>query len=163
MSVSPSSESFREAMSRLAGAVQIITSDGPLGRAGLAATAVCSVTDNPPTLLICLNRTGSATGPLLGNKFFNVNMLNADQLDVASAFGGKRGMDERFATGAWSVGSNGAPVLAGCPVVFECTIAETIEQGSHTVIFGRVGNVLLGGAPFSPCLYFNRSYHSLPC
>ena len=47
---------FREAMSRLGAAVHVITTDGPSGKTGFTATAVCSVSDAPPTLLVCLNR-----------------------------------------------------------------------------------------------------------
>ena len=53
-------QDYRDAMARLAAAVNIITTDGPSGRAGFTATAVCSVTDEPPTLLVCLNRSASA-------------------------------------------------------------------------------------------------------
>lgn len=51
---------YRNAMARLGAAVNIVTTDGVAGRAGFAATAVCSVSDNPPTLLVCLNRNASA-------------------------------------------------------------------------------------------------------
>ena len=52
-------QSFRDAMSTLAAAVNVVTTDGPGGRAGFTATAVCSVCDEPPTLLVCLNRGAS--------------------------------------------------------------------------------------------------------
>ncbi len=54
---------FRDAMSSLAAAVNVITTDGPHGRAGFTATAVCSVTDQPPTLLVCITAVHRCTRP----------------------------------------------------------------------------------------------------
>lgn len=54
---------FRDAMASLSAAVNIVTTDGPAGRCGITATAVCSVTDTPPTLLVCINRN-SAMNPV---------------------------------------------------------------------------------------------------
>src|SRR6478672_3616579 len=92
---------FREAMSRLGAAVHVITTDGPAGKTGFTATAVCSVSDAPSTLLVCLNR-GSTSMPILrGNGVFCVNTLRAGDEIVADTFAGrtKVAREARFDTG----------------------------------------------------------------
>ena len=110
---------FRNAMSRLGAAVNIITTDGAAGRAGFTASAVCSVTDEPPTLLICLNRTASVYPAFRANGVLCVNVLGAGQRALSSVFGGKTPMDERFAGSQWErcpwlPSSPGAPVSLCC-------------------------------------------------
>src|SRR6266850_2849857 len=82
---------FREAMSRLGAAVHVVTTAGPAGKTGFTATAVCSVSDAPPTLLVCLNRK-SAGGPMMReNGVFCVNTLGADAEALADMFAGRTG------------------------------------------------------------------------
>ena len=100
-------------MSRLGAAVHVVTTAGPAGKTGFTATAVCSVSDAPPTLLVCLNRRNH-TGPILReNKVFCVNTLGAECESVADIFAGRTGavMDERFLKGAWTTLKTGAPLL----------------------------------------------------
>src|SRR4030081_80227 len=93
---------FREAMSRLGAAVHVVTTAGPAGKTGFTATAVCSVSDAPPTLLVCLNRK-SAGGPMMReNGVFCVNTLGADAEAIADMFAGRTGAqsEARFQLGA---------------------------------------------------------------
>src|SRR6266705_668736 len=104
---------FREAMSRLGAAVHIVTTDGPAGRAGVTATAVCAVSDQPATLLVCLNRRSRTAAMLHGNGMLCVNTLGADQEALADAFAGRTGTlpEERFQVGEWLALKTGSPVL----------------------------------------------------
>src|SRR5580704_14113606 len=101
---------FREAMSRLGAAVHVITTDGPGGKAGTTATAVCSVSDAPPTLLVCLNRRSHTNSAVLQNGVFCVNTLRHDGVEIADLFAGRTGVrgEERFATGEWTVLTTGS-------------------------------------------------------
>ena len=150
---------FRDAMCRLGAAVHVVTTAGPGGKTGFTATAVCSVSDAPPTLLVCLNRR-SEGGPILReNKVFCVNTLGADCEALADVFAGRTGAAkaERFAVGRWSTLNTGAPVLAGAVVAFDCRVIEIRAVASHNVIFGAVVNIWLGAA--GPALvYHNRAY-----
>jgi flavin reductase len=94
---------FREAMSRIGAAVHVVTTDGALGRAGATMTAVTSVSDAPPTLLVCINRTGRLAAVLRGNGVFCVNTLVAGQEGLADVFAGRGGLDHeaRFGHGGW--------------------------------------------------------------
>lgn len=98
-------QTFRDAMSCMGAAVNIITTDGPAGRAGFTASAVCSVTDTPPTLLVCLNRGASVWPVFNENRTLCVNTLSAGQEPLSNLFGGKTPMEHRFAAGTareWS-------------------------------------------------------------
>jgi flavin reductase len=149
---------FRDAMSQVGAAVHVVTTDGPGGKAGFTATAVCSVSDNPPLLLVCLNRKSGSGRILERNKVFCVNTLRADSEPVADVFAGRTGAvkDERFVTGAWSILKTGAPALDTAVVAFDCQVVDIRLMGSHNVIFGAVVEVRIGAGP--ALVYHNRSY-----
>lgn len=156
--VSP--EEFKQGMACLAGAVNIVTTDGPAGRAGFTATAVCSVTDSPPTLLVCLNRGSSAAAAVLENGVLCVNTTGPGHQDAAMRFGGKTPMDERFDHAEWTRGLSGAPVLSDAVVSFDCHITERQAVGTHEVLFCEVVAVTCDTtAPASA--YFGRGFHAL--
>jgi len=150
---------FREAMSRLGAAVHVVTTAGAAGKTGFTATAVCSVSDTPATLLVCLNRR-SNSGPLLAqNGVFCINTLGAGEEKLADLFAGRSGvkLHERFSLGEWTTLKTGAPVLASAVVAFDCRTVEIKAVASHNVIFGVVEAVRLG--PGGPALvYHDRIY-----
>ena len=153
---------FREAMSRLGAAVHVVTTAGPGGKTGFTATAVCSVSDAPPTLLACVNRRSQGAPALRDNGVFCVNTLGADAEVIADVFAGRTGVvqTERFATGEWITLQTGAPVLATAVVAFDCRVLEIKAVASHNVIFGAVEAVRLG--PAGPALaYHDRAYKRL--
>lgn len=154
-------DAYREAMARVASAVHLVTTDGPGGRAGFTASAVCSVSDAPPTLLVCINRTSSAYAAVSANAALCVNTLSAEQQGVANAFGGRTPMDDRFATATWHTGASGVPVLDGALAALDCRIVRREGVGTHDVLFCEV--VGLGEpADADALLYADRRYHSLP-
>ena len=119
---------YRNAMALLGGAVSIITSDGPGGRTGFTATAVCSVTDQPPTLLVCLNRASSAYAAVRANGVLCVNVLHNEHEDLSRLFGGKTPMAERFATASWSVLKTGAPALDNGLACLDCATVQVSSR-----------------------------------
>lgn len=131
-------QAFRDAMARLGAAVNIITTDGPAGRAGFTASAVCSVTDTPPTLLVCLNRSTSVWSVFDANRQLCVNTLAAGQEALSSLFGGKTPVAERFQVAQWRRGVTGSPMLEGALISFDCRISEITRVGTHDVLFCEV-------------------------
>ncbi|GAA5236508.1 pyrimidine utilization flavin reductase protein F [Verticiella sediminum] len=156
----PPREEYRNAMARLGAAVSIITTDGPAGRAGFTASAVCSVTDEPPTLLVCLNRSASVYAAFKENGVLCVNALAAGQQALSSLFGGKTPMAERFAAANWGSRLTGSPVLAGAAVSFDCRVADVARVGTHDVLFCEVRAVATGSTPHG-LIYFERRYHDI--
>jgi len=150
---------FREAMSRLGAAVHVITTAGPGGKTGVTATAVCSVSDAPPTLLMCLNQRSQTNPVVVENGVFCVNTLGDGGAEIADIFAGRTGVrgSDRFATGDWTVLATGSPVLSSAVVAFDCRIIEVRAVASHNVFFGAVEAVRLG--PGGPALvYHERAY-----
>jgi flavin reductase len=150
---------FREAMSRLGAAVHVITTAGPGGKTGATATAACSVTDAPPTLLMCLNRKSQTNPVVIENGVFCVNTLGATEAEIADLFAGRTGVmgSDRFSKGEWTTLSTGSQVLTSAVVAFDCRIVEVRSVGSHNVFFGAVQAVRLG--PQGPALvYHERAY-----
>ncbi|MDR6100526.1 flavin reductase [Agrobacterium larrymoorei] len=151
---------FRNAMAKMGAAVNIITTDGPGGKAGFAASAVCSVTDTPPTLLICLNRSSSVFETFQTNKALCVNTLGGDHEKLSSLFGGKTPVEERFAAARWERGLTGAPLLTDSVVSFDCIVSESVDVGTHKVLFCRVVAIHEGGA-VEALIYYQRGYHRI--
>src|SRR5471032_1548054 len=87
---------YRDAMAHIGSAVNIITTDGPAGRAGFTASAVCSVTDSPPTLLVCLNRSASVYPVFKENQVLCVNTLADCHESLSNLFGGKTSMEQQI-------------------------------------------------------------------
>src|SRR3984957_14151621 len=125
--------SYRAGMARLGAAVHVVTSDGVAGKAGIAASAVCSVTDSPPTLLVCVNQQSSAHNALIENGVLCVNTLGASHEALSRKFGAGVSVEERFAGTVWSTLKTGAPVLDGAIVSFDCKVIDTVCQGTHRV------------------------------
>jgi flavin reductase len=155
-----SRERFRNAMARLGAAVNVITTDGPGGLAGFTASAVCSVTDAPPTLLVCLNRNASASPAVHANLALCVNVLSEGQREISNLFGGKTPMEQRFAAADWSKTATGARRLEGAMVAFDCRIVNVVDVGTHAVLICEVVEVHEGDAR-EALLYFGRAYHAL--
>jgi flavin reductase len=151
---------FRDGMTRLGAAVNIVTTDGVAGLAGFTASAVCSVTDSPPTLLVCLNRAASVYQAFRRNGVLCVNTLSRGHEHLSQLFGGKTPMAERFAAGSWRTLASGAPVLDGAVVAFDCRVMEIVESGTHDVMFCKVEEVELDTSR-DGLVYFARRYHGL--
>ena len=77
--LTPEQQNFRNAMSKLAAAVNIVTTQGEAGTCGITATAVCSITDTPPTVLVCVNRNSQMNTVFKQNKQVCINVLSAEQ------------------------------------------------------------------------------------
>lgn len=158
-----STADFREGMARLPGAVTVITTDGPEGPAGFTASAVCSVTDSPPTVLVCMNRGSFAHRFFTGNRVLCVNVLAAQQQDVSALFASREvPMPERFERTPWQRGVTGAPCLGGALVSLDGRIVATHEVGTHSIFIVELAQVALEATEPGPGLaYFNRRYHAL--
>jgi flavin reductase len=153
-------ETYRNGMASLAAAVNLIATDGPGGRAGFTATAVTSVTDDPPTLLVCLNRSSSAAPSVLENKVVSVNALAPGHEAVSSLFGGRTPMEDRFAAARWTSGQTGAPLLEDALVSFDCEVTEMVEVGTHFILMCQVVDVR-GSDREEALVYFRRAYQAI--
>ncbi|MEZ5781271.1 MAG: flavin reductase [Rhizobiaceae bacterium] len=149
-------------MSRFAGAVHVITTDGRAGRRGTTIIAACSVSDEPPTVLACLNRNNPKNDAFVENGNFALNTLAVKHEPLSVAFSGVTGLspDERFALGAWETLTSGAPVLSDAIAAFDCELIDTKDLATHRILFGRVTGLRIGDS-LRPLIYHDRAYHVL--
>lgn len=155
------SSRFRSAMSRLGAAVNIITTDGAAGRHGMTASAVCSVTDEPASLLVCINRSSKTNEAIGRNGVLCVNVLSGGHEELSGRFASKAlTTAERFAGAEWDVLDNGAPALVGALCSLGCIVESVQIVGTHSIIVGRVTD-LRSAEGGDGLIYFGRAYHRL--
>jgi len=154
-------EMYREAMAGLGAAVNVVTSEGRAGLAGCTVSAVCSVTDEPPTLLVCINRASKNNAVIRENGNLCVNVLAGDQRHIAMQFASKSvSMDARFATASWQRLATGAPALVDGVAALDCEIISMNEVGTHTVFYCEIQAIRSSGGR-EGLIYFGRDFHRL--
>ena len=156
----PSVEGFRDAMRHLASGVSLITSRGPNGRRhGMLATAVSSVTADPPTILVCVNRNATMHDDLIKSGYFCVNFLGQRHRELSRRFSSSEARGNRFDVGNWTTLTTGAPVLDDALSVLDCRLNSAVEVGSHSVLFGKVQGIRVASSSNDkPLLYYDRQY-----
>ena len=153
---------YRDAMARFAGHVQIVTTAEGNAVRGVTATACCSVSDAPPTILACVNHHNERNHIFTTSGNFAVNTLSARHRPLADAFSGlgRLATAERFALAEWKTGQSGAPVLTDALASFDCRLIEAKRVASHWILIGEVLDVKSG--PFDEALvYYERGYRTL--
>jgi flavin reductase (DIM6/NTAB) family NADH-FMN oxidoreductase RutF len=138
-----SSADFRGAMRHLTGGVSVITAGRGKDITGMTVTSVSSFSVDPPTLIVSINRDASSFPLIRRHGAFGVNILAADQLDIAERFAGKGGLKgaDRFAGARWVTAVSGVPLLVGALSAVDCEVEEIFERHSHGIIIGRVRDV----------------------
>ena len=153
-------EQFKVGMRTLAGAVNIITSLHAGHRHGMTATAVCSATAEPPTVLACINKLAGTHGAVAKSKAFCVNVLRAEDWELSSSFSGAQSGEARFKSRDWTRLATGSPVLIDSLVSFDCRVVKKLVHGTHTIFLGQVEQVLMGKRG-KPLLYSEGQYAKL--
>ncbi|MFT4286027.1 flavin reductase [Nocardioides sp.] len=160
--ITPTQLEFRAAMSNLSAAVNIVTTDGISGKAGITVSAVCSVTDTPPTLLVCVNQRSYTHDIFRTNRRMAVNVLAPEHQEMAMHFSGatNRSLEERFALPGWDHASYGVPVLEDAAAVLVGRIGAEFTQGTHTIMCVEVDDIAVRSGS-GGLVYFQRSFHDL--
>jgi flavin reductase (DIM6/NTAB) family NADH-FMN oxidoreductase RutF len=152
---------FKQGMRALVGGVTVIATQDAMGvYLGLTATSVTSLSANPPSILLCVNRSSPMAEALRTGVLFSANVLAANQVDVAQAFGGQRtvrGMG-RFAYGSWFRSSHDVPLLGGARVNLECVAAESMDWATHKVVISRVCDIHFTHPAAKPLVYHDGRY-----
>ena len=150
----PSKNEFRDVMGRFASGVTVITTHLDGEDFGAAASAVTSLSDEPPMILICLNVTSSTAQAIVKSGTFAVNVLAEDSAPIAQHFASKA--PDKFSSIAIERGHGDAPLISGCIAQFECIVEETVRGGTHLVFLARV--VRVTSQPGNPLAYFRGSF-----
>lgn len=152
-----SSDQFKQIMRRFAAAVNVITSSDSTVKNGMTATAVCSVTAEPPSALIIVNKSNRSHPIIDKTKTFAVNVLSAEQKHVATHFASK--LPDPFADIPHTTGKTGCPLIEGADAHIECVVIEQVDVGTHTIFIGKI--VATGAANREPLLYHEGRYRGL--
>lgn len=155
---------FKDAMSLLSSAVNVVTTAGTAGQHGFTASAVCSVTDSPPTLLVCMNASSRSYEYFVQNKVLAVNVLAEEHEELSNTFASALLSDERFAKASWTKLLTGAPILQNALVSFDCQIDQIQQVGTHGIFMCKIVAIYQHGDKAHPkkgLVYFNRAYHKV--
>jgi flavin reductase (DIM6/NTAB) family NADH-FMN oxidoreductase RutF len=135
-----SSGDFRGAMRQLTGGVSVITAGRGRDISGMTVTSVSSLSVEPATLIVSINREASSWPLVKRYGFFGVNILTSDQIDIAERFTGKGGLKgaDRFAGAEWTARASGVPLLVGALAAIDCEVEDIVERHSHAIVIGRV-------------------------
>jgi flavin reductase (DIM6/NTAB) family NADH-FMN oxidoreductase RutF len=135
-------DEFRAAMRQIPSVVTIVTTSVHGFRHGLTATAVASVSVDPPQVLVCVHRaTRSATAISAAGRF-GLNFLSAEHAELAEAFAAPiEDPEDRFRLARWKAGPSGTPLLVDALVAFECVVVNEISSGTHLILVGQVADV----------------------
>lgn len=149
---------FRAAMSRLAAGVVVVTTREADGTPrGFTATSFCSLSLDPPLVLVCLAHTSSSFAAFDDCEEFAVSILGAEHTDVALRFA-TSGAD-KFPDGEHELTPSLLPVVAGALGRLDCRVHERHRAGDHTILIGRVTDAR--PAPGEPLLYYDRAFRTV--
>ena len=143
-------DQFRRAMRRVAATVNVISINVHGQPLGITATAVSSLSMEPPSLLACINRAAAVHASMADLANFRVNILHRDQEDIAGMFADRREEERRFAEG-WELSPDLPPRLIGAQASILCRRIDHHQFGTHSIFIGVIEDV-------SPLLYWNGQY-----
>jgi len=151
---------FKDAMSRVAATVHVVTTDGKAGLGGITASAVTSITIEPPMMLFCINKTSPSAQRMIENGVFCINTLAPPHEAIANVFAGRtdQHLAERFSSGEWAKLTTGSPVLASAVAAFDCKLIEAKEVSTHFVMIGEVVATEYGPEGGETLGYVHRKY-----
>ncbi len=129
---------FRNAMRRFATTVSIITCTADGIQYGMSATAVASLSSDPPALLVCINKSAATHRALCRGGHFCVNILRSSHAGMSQAFSGQFRGEDRFKLGGWQANEEGLPILQNAQANLLCETERTMEYSTHTVFIARV-------------------------
>jgi flavin reductase (DIM6/NTAB) family NADH-FMN oxidoreductase RutF len=152
-------ELFRQACSKFATGITVVTTSANGSPHGLTVNSFTSVSCDPPLVSVSIDLKCSVLPALTNANYFGVNVLAEHQEDISVRFAGA--CDSRFEGIGWRFGATGVPVLDGAIAAFECRRHASIEAGDHVILLGKAE--LAGFCDGKPLLYFDRRYRRLSC
>lgn len=157
-----SQDAFRKAMRNVAGTVAVVTSGAGSSRRGLTITAICSLSADPPSVAICINRKAEAHDVIQKYGVFGISILSAAQDELARKFSGQDGTKgiDRFSAGRWTVLETTAPLLEEAVANMDCKVIKEVCVGTHTLFCGLV--VATHASPSArPLVHYDGGFVSL--
>ena len=150
---------FREALSRTAATVSVVSTDGP---AGLTVSAMCSVSTKPPSLFVCVNEESGVCKIIRDNSVMCINILRSNQGYISDTFSGRLedSAQDPFEIANWDTASTGAPVMSEALINLDCSITNEIHHATHYIFIGEIEKLKLNQSD-TPLIYRDRMYEQL--
>jgi flavin reductase (DIM6/NTAB) family NADH-FMN oxidoreductase RutF len=148
------------ALRRLASAVAVVTCRDGRARHAMTATAVNAMSMQPPSMIVCVNRSTAFHAVISRASGFAINILHRNQVEISMGCGGEAHGEDRFGFGAWGE-EDGVPVLTDAQARVVCAKEATLDYGSHTIFIGRVTSTGIHGE-VDPLIYVDGKYTCLP-
>jgi flavin reductase (DIM6/NTAB) family NADH-FMN oxidoreductase RutF len=137
-------DAFRASLRLVASSVSLVTARDAQGQwHGMAVTSAGSLSMDPPSMMVAVNRNTSVHPVIFQSRRFTLNLMGDCHVALLERFSRSDLRDQRFATEDWLDQGLGGPVLKGALCAHVCSVAETHEFGTHTVFFGKVEDVVL--------------------
>src|SRR5258706_8896895 len=153
-------ERTKLALRRLASSVAVVTCCDGQTRHAMTATAVDAMSMQPPSMIVCVNRSAAFHAAISHAGHFAINILNRNQVDISMGCGGGARGEDRFGCGAWNEEA-GVPVLTDAQAHVVCAKEAKFDYGSHTIFVGRITSIGIHGE-VDPLIYVDGKYTCLP-
>jgi flavin reductase (DIM6/NTAB) family NADH-FMN oxidoreductase RutF len=158
--LSPDATAFRKVLGHFASGVTVVTTCHNNRRAGITVNAFCSVSLDPPLVLVCIEHKNYAHDLVKDAGIFAVNILASDQADTSRCFASPSAEKfERFCGVTTHEVATGAPVFDHCAAFVDCRLVAVYPGGDHSIFVGHVE--ALGSSEDAPLLYFRARYGRL--
>jgi flavin reductase (DIM6/NTAB) family NADH-FMN oxidoreductase RutF len=152
-------ENLRQGMRRLAAGVCVISTQVGGQRYAMTASSVTSLSDEPASLLVCVNKEASMYSLLAMGQPFVVNVLSQSQQDVSNICAARDAGEERFACGDWRKDESDMPYLADAQVNFFCRVDnDNYNYGTHNIVIGCLEKTIISTDTANPLVYVNGAY-----
>lgn len=156
MAINPTE--FRAALSRFPSGVTVVTTKDAAGKFhGITVSAFCSVSLDPPLILVCIEKTTCSHTAFEQSRSFVVNFLRSSQSDLSERFASQS--SDKFQGLDFRPGIDGVPIVEGCIANLECLLRNSYDGGDHTIFVGEVENVEIRDG--EPLIYFHSTYGSI--
>ena len=155
-------QAMKEGMRRLPSGVSVVSAQAPDGRKyAMTASSVTSVSDNPPSLLVCVNQSARICPVLNLGQRFAINILGQDHQDISVLCATGDQGEKRFNLGKWLVAPDKTPYLQDAEAVFECEVDLVQPYGTHHIVVGKIIAVRVASSGPAPLIYLDGSYRKL--
>ena len=138
---------FVSALSNAASSVAVVTTSGDMGMAGSTISSFCSVSADPPPLLVCVHKLSPLASTLKANGRFCLNLLSQQQARESDVFAGriKPQQGDKFSLVDWTKSASDQPMISHSLASFDCEVSQIVDGASHWVVLGLVSNVYAHG------------------
>ncbi|MGR8979948.1 MAG: flavin reductase family protein [Gammaproteobacteria bacterium] len=152
---------FKKALQHWGSGVAVVaTQSEKFGAQGMTVTAFCSLSVNPPQILVCINESADTGEGIKESGHFSVNVLKSDQDNISNQFAGGSSQQQRFENTTWEAGNSGMPILSESLMSLVCKVVDIIpSSGTHNIIIGEVEDTVCRDG--EPLLYYRSAYHKL--